>query len=64
MTQSITRWMSGTIFKKGKPASFVDRIKANPEIQKHVKPKILAACFDLKPYIRHAKMVWTRVLKG
>lgn len=50
--------------QKGKAASFEQRIKADKKIKKYVKPKVLAECFDLKPYIRHAKMVWARVLKS
>jgi adenylosuccinate lyase len=48
--------------QKGKPADFPQRIKSDKNIRKYVKPKTLAACFDLKPYIRHARMVWKRVL--
>ncbi len=46
----------------GKPASFEERIKADPTIQKKVDPKTLKACFDLKYYTRHARKVWKRVL--
>lgn len=48
--------------QKGKPASFIDRLKADAVIKKHVKPKDLAACFDVKFYIRHAHIIWKRVL--
>ena len=48
--------------QKGKPADFPQRLKADKNIGKYIKPKTLAACFDLKPYIRHARMVWKRVL--
>lgn len=49
--------------QRGKPASFVERIKADRTIRKYVSPKDLAACFDTKPYIRHAKAIWKRVLE-
>ena len=50
--------------QKGEAASFEQRIKADKTIKKYLKPKALAECFDLKPYIRHAKMVWVRVKSG
>ncbi|HAX91450.1 MAG TPA: adenylosuccinate lyase [Rhodospirillaceae bacterium] len=46
----------------GKPASFEERIKAEPSIKKHVEAKDLNACFDVKFYARHARKVWKRVL--
>src|SRR5580698_4862323 len=49
--------------QKGKPANFPARIKADKTIRKYLKPKVLAGCFDLKPYIRHAKMIWQRIIK-
>ncbi len=49
--------------QKGKSASFVDRLKTDKTIREHVKPKDLAACFDVKFYIRHARTIWKRVLK-
>ncbi|MFY9288152.1 MAG: adenylosuccinate lyase [Alphaproteobacteria bacterium] len=50
--------------QKGKKTNFADRLKADKTIQKHVKPKDLAACFDQKFYIRHAKTIWKRVLES
>jgi adenylosuccinate lyase len=50
--------------QKGKKADFPARIKADKTIRKYLKPKVLDECFDLNPYIRHAKMVWKRVLKA
>ena len=48
--------------QKGKAASFMERLKADKTIAKSLKPKVLAACFDNAFYIRHAKMIWKRVL--
>jgi adenylosuccinate lyase len=48
--------------QKGKPACFQDRIKADKTIRNRLTPKQLAACFDMKPYIRHARDIWKRVL--
>lgn len=48
--------------QKGKPASLAARLKADPIVKKHVKPKDLAACFDVKFYVRHARTIWKRVL--
>jgi len=48
--------------QKGKPAKFQERIKADKKIRKLLKPKDLAACFDTKFYIRHARSIWKRVL--
>ncbi|MFA6280446.1 MAG: adenylosuccinate lyase [Bdellovibrionales bacterium] len=48
--------------QSGKQASFEERIKADPTIQKKVDHKTLKACFDLKYYTRHARKVWKRVL--
>jgi adenylosuccinate lyase len=48
--------------QKGKQASFVERLKADPTIKKKVSAKDLNACFDVKFYIRHAKTIWKRVL--
>jgi adenylosuccinate lyase len=45
----------------GKAASFPDRIKADKQVRKLLRPATLAACFDLKPYIRHAETIWKRV---
>lgn len=48
--------------QKGKAASFKDKLLADPVITKHVPAKTVAACFDEKFYIRHARKVWKRVL--
>ena len=48
----------------GKAASFPERLRADKTIQARLSPKELNACFDNKFYIRHAKAVWKRVLKG
>jgi len=48
----------------GRPASFEARIKAQPAIAQRVAPRDLAACFDPKFYVRHARKVWARVLKA
>ena len=48
----------------GKPACFQDRLRADPLIQKYLSAKDLNACFNNKFYIRHARAVWKRVLKG
>ncbi|HEU0118828.1 MAG TPA: adenylosuccinate lyase [Alphaproteobacteria bacterium] len=48
--------------QKGKKVSFAEKLKADKTIQKRVKPKDLAACFDVKFYIRHARTIWKRVL--
>jgi len=50
--------------QEGKPASFQEKISADPMIQKLIPAKELKACFDLKFYTRHAKSVWKRVLAG
>jgi adenylosuccinate lyase len=47
--------------QKGKPADFLQRLKADTTITKYLKPKQLAACFELKFYVRHAKDIWKRV---
>ena len=47
----------------GKPASFIERISADPTIAKHVPAKSLAKSFDVRFYIRHARTIWKRVLK-
>lgn len=48
--------------QEGKPASFQEKISADPKVAKLVPSKELQACFDLKFYTRHAKKVWKRVL--
>jgi adenylosuccinate lyase len=50
--------------QKGKPARFQDRLRADKEIRKYLTPKQLTACFDTQFYIRHARTIWKRVLKG
>jgi adenylosuccinate lyase len=49
--------------QKGKDTSFLARIKADKTIRKYLKPKALAACFDVKPYIRYARIIWERTKK-
>ncbi len=46
----------------GKRANFQERLAGLSIIQEHLPGKKLAACFDEKPYIRHAQKVWQRVL--
>ena len=46
----------------GKKASFTERLRSDKTIRKYLDPKDLAACFDNKFYIRHAKTIWKRVL--
>ncbi len=48
--------------QKGKAASFADRLKKDPVVKKALSAQKLAACFDNNFYIRHAKMIWKRVL--
>ncbi|MBI1273208.1 MAG: adenylosuccinate lyase [Alphaproteobacteria bacterium] len=48
----------------GKPASFREQVEKDAKIKKLVGAKALAACFDEKSYIRHAKMIWQRVQKA
>jgi adenylosuccinate lyase len=48
--------------QKGKAVTFFEQLKSNALIKKHLTPKLLAACFDNKFYIRHAKTIWKRVL--
>jgi adenylosuccinate lyase len=45
----------------GKKASFEERIKTDKRVRKQLPIKTLAACFDLKSYIRHAGEIWKRV---
>jgi adenylosuccinate lyase len=48
--------------QKGKSASFKERLTADKEIAKSLSAKQIAACFDEKFYIRHARKIWARVL--
>lgn len=48
----------------GKPADFCTALQADPEIAQYLSPTKLAACFDEKFYIRHAKKIWKRVLSA
>lgn len=47
--------------QQGRAASFHARLAADEEIGKKLTTKELAACFDVKFYIRHAKATWQRV---
>ena len=48
--------------QKGKPACFKEKLQADATIADYLTPKEIAACFDEKFYIRHAKKIWKRVL--
>ena len=48
--------------QKGKPANFKTQILQDERITQQVPAKNLAACFDEKFYIRHARKIWARVL--
>jgi adenylosuccinate lyase len=48
--------------QKGKATSLMDQLKKDKSVTKLLGAKQLAACFDLKFYIRHAKAIWKRVL--
>lgn len=50
--------------QKGKSADLKAKLAADKTIKKYLKPKELAACFELKDYIKHAKQIWQRVLKS
>jgi len=50
--------------QKGKAANFQERLSKDKTIRKKLPPGELAACFDLKFYLRHARTVWKRVRKG
>ncbi len=49
--------------QNGKLENFQDRLRSDKKIRKYLKPKELAACFDLKFYVRHARTIWKRVLE-
>lgn len=49
--------------QKGRDVSFLEQLKKDKAVTKRLKPKELAACFDLKFYVRHAKAIWKRVIK-
>lgn len=48
--------------QKGKAACFMEQLKADKALRKYLTPKVLADCFDLKFYTRHAKAIWKRVI--
>jgi adenylosuccinate lyase len=50
--------------RAGKKASFLEQLKKDKNVAKRLKPKALEECFDVKYYIRHAKMIWQRVQKA
>jgi adenylosuccinate lyase len=50
--------------QKGHTVSFKEKLLTDPVLAKTLTPKALAACFDEKFYIRHAKKIWQRVLKA
>jgi len=50
--------------QKGKKANFKEKLFADKAVVKKISPKALAACFDEKFYIRHAKKIWKRVLQA
>ena len=52
------------LLQKGKPADLRKKLAADKTVKKHLKPAQLAACFELKTYIKHAQKVWQRVLKS
>lgn len=52
------------MLQKGKPADLRKKLATDKVVKKHLKPKELAECFELKTYIKHAKKVWQRVLKS
>lgn len=48
--------------QKGQPASFPERIKADPDIASLLKPEDLLACFDNEFYIRRAREIWEKAV--
>ena len=50
------------ILQKGGKISLKEKLQADPTIAKALTPKALAACFDEKFYVRHARKIWKRVL--
>ena len=50
--------------QKGKKVSFKDKIMSDSKIKKSLSAKAVAACFDEKFYVRHAKKIWKRVLEA
>ena len=50
--------------QKGKPTDFKKKLQNDPAIARHLTPKAIAACFDEKFYIRHARKIWKRVLEA
>jgi adenylosuccinate lyase len=49
--------------QKGRNVTFYERLEADAFIRKHLTKKALEACFDLKFYTRHARVIWKRVLE-
>ena len=43
---------------------FYDRLLADPELQKLLKPDELAGCFNLDHQLRHVDRIYERVLTG
>jgi len=50
--------------QKGKHASFPERIRKNKTVRGLLAPSRLESCFETSSYIRHARMIWKRVLNG
>ncbi len=50
--------------QKGEKASLKAQLQTDPVVTKKIPPKILAACFDERFYIRHARKIWKRVQAG
>jgi adenylosuccinate lyase len=50
--------------QKGKKVDFKSKLLSDKTLAKHLTQKELAACFDERFYIRHAKKIWKRVLEA
>ena len=48
--------------QKGGKTSLKEKLQADVTIVQKLTPKALAACFDEKFYVRHARKIWKRVL--
>jgi adenylosuccinate lyase len=48
--------------QNGQKACFKEKLQFDKVIAKHLKSKEIAACFDEKFYLRHARKIWKRVL--
>ncbi len=48
--------------QKGGSTSLKEKLQADVTIIQKLTPKALAACFDEKFYVRHARKIWKRVL--